>query len=93
VDTEKGRGNKTCGVIKILRRIYGPYIDSNTGEWRIRHNNELKNLFQKPDIISEINRRRSMWARHAWRKEGSFIKAVIKENPTGKRPLGRLRLR
>jgi hypothetical protein len=43
---------------KILRRIYGPYIDSDTGECRIRHNNELNNLFQKPDIISEINRRR-----------------------------------
>ncbi|KAL4103846.1 hypothetical protein QTP88_019181 [Uroleucon formosanum] len=77
---------------KILRRIYGPCIDSETGEWRIRHNDELKNLFQKPDIISEINRRRLMWAGHAWRKEGSFIKAVIKENPTGKRPLGRPRL-
>ncbi|CAH1722426.1 unnamed protein product [Aphis gossypii] len=78
---------------KILRRIYGPCIDSDTGEWRIRHNDELKNLFQKPDIISEINRRRLMWAGHAWRKEGSFIKAVIKENPTWKRPLGRPRLR
>ena len=78
---------------KILRRIYGPYIDSDTGEWRVCHNDELKNLFQKPDINAEINRRRLMWAGHAWRKEGSFIKAVIKENPTGKRPLGRPRLR
>jgi hypothetical protein len=72
---------------KIVRKIYGPclsYIDSDTVEWRIRHNDKLKNLFQKPDIISEINRRRLMWAGHAWRKEGSFIKAVIKENPTGK---------
>ncbi|VVC36480.1 Reverse transcriptase domain [Cinara cedri] len=70
---------------KILRRIYGPCIDSDTREWTIRHNDELKNLYQKPDIISEINRRRLMWAGHAWRKEGSFIKAVIKENPAGKR--------
>jgi hypothetical protein len=50
-------------------------------------------LFQKSDIISEINRRRLMWAGCVWRKEGSLIKAVIKENPTGKRPLGRPRLR
>jgi hypothetical protein len=78
---------------KILRKIYGPYIDSDTGEWRIRHNDELKNLFQKPDIISEINRRILMWAGYAWMKESSFVKAVIKENPTGKRPLGRARLR
>jgi hypothetical protein len=34
-----------------------------------------------------------MWAGHAWRKEGYFIKMVIKENPIGKRPLGRSRLR
>ncbi|VVC43149.1 Hypothetical protein CINCED_3A008861 [Cinara cedri] len=33
-----------------------------------------------------------MWAGHDWRKEGSFIKAVIKENLTGKIPLGRPRL-
>lgn len=32
-----------------------------------------------------------MWAGHAWRKEGSFIEVVIKENPIGKRSLGRQR--
>lgn len=78
---------------KILRRIYGPCVDSATGEWRIRHNDELKNLFQRPDIITEITRKRLRWAGHAWRKEGSFIKAVIEGNPIGKRPLGRPRLR
>lgn len=26
---------------KILRRIFGPYKDSQTGEWRKRHNQEL----------------------------------------------------
>ena len=43
---------------KILRRIYGPCIDSDTGEWRISHNDELKNLFQKPNIIAEITGRK-----------------------------------
>lgn len=33
-----------------------------------------------------------MWTGHACRKEGSFTKAVIKENPIKKRPLGRPRL-
>lgn len=77
---------------KILRIIYGSYIDSDTGEWRIRHNEKLKNSFQKPDIISEITRRRLIWAGHVWRKKGSFIKEVIKKDPIGKRPLGILRL-
>jgi len=50
---------------KILRRIYRPCMDSDTGEWRMRHNDELKNLFQKPVIITEITRKRLMWAGHA----------------------------
>lgn len=28
---------------KILRTIYGPCIDSDTAEWKICHNDELKN--------------------------------------------------
>jgi len=38
-------------------------------------------------------KRRLMWAGPAWRKEGSLIKTVINEDPIGKRPLGRPRLR
>lgn len=30
---------------------------------------------------------------HAWRREGSFIKTVVKENSPGKRPLSRSHLR
>lgn len=53
----------------------------------------MKNdLFQKPDII-EMIRKILMLAGHAWRKEGLFIKTVIKENPFGKRSLGTPRLR
>lgn len=33
-----------------------------------------------------------MWAGHAWRKKDLFIIAVIKEDPIGKRRLGRPRL-
>lgn len=65
---------------KILSRIFGPYIDSDTGEWKIRHDEELKNLFQRPEIITEIMKRRLMWTGHAWRKEGSLVKTVIKED-------------
>lgn len=50
--------------------------------WRI--------CFKKTDINSKI-KGALMWASHAWRKEGSFIKAVIKEDPIEKRPLGRPR--
>lgn len=32
-------------------------------------------------------------AGHAWRKQGSLIRQIIEEDPIGKRPLGRPRLR
>ncbi|KAL4084268.1 hypothetical protein QTP88_028093 [Uroleucon formosanum] len=78
---------------KILRRVFGPCKDDQTGEWRKRHNQELQNLFQRPDITKEISVRRLRWAGHAWRKQGSIIRTVIENNPAGKRPLGRPRLR
>jgi len=33
------------------------------------------------------------WAGHVWRKPDAIIKTVLQENPRGKRPLGRPRLR
>jgi len=36
---------------KILRSIFGPCIDSHTGEWRIRYNVEIRELYQKPNIV------------------------------------------
>jgi len=78
---------------KILRRIYGPCFDSRTQEWRIRTNEELQNLFQRSCISNEIKKRRLLWAGHAWRKKDAMINTVIREEPKGKRPLGRPRLR
>ncbi|XP_050431103.1 uncharacterized protein LOC126839731 [Adelges cooleyi] len=60
--------------VKILRRIFRPCIDENTGEWRIRKKEELKQLYQMPDIIRETKKRRLQWVGHAWRKEGTLIR-------------------
>lgn len=69
---------------KILRRFYGPCIDS--GHWgtdRIQHNYELERL---------------MWAGHVWsRGRVYYLKTVIKKNPVGKIhvkkiPLGKYRV-
>ncbi|VVC30294.1 eIF3G, RNA recognition motif,RNA recognition motif domain,Eukaryotic translation initiation factor 3 [Cinara cedri] len=78
---------------KVLRRIYGAYFDVLTNEWRKLHNEELQSLFQRPDILKEIKKRRLVWAGHAWRKHDSLIRRVIEKNPVGRRPLGRPRLR
>jgi hypothetical protein len=56
---------------KILWKIYGPCINEPTGEWRIRKNKELQNLYQRPSIKEDITKRRLKWAGHSWRKTGS----------------------
>jgi len=78
---------------KVLRRIYGPCLETGTKEWRIRTNEEVYNLFQRPSISREVAKRRLMWAGHAWRKKDAMIHTVIKEDPKGKIPLGRPHLR
>ncbi|KAE9521507.1 hypothetical protein AGLY_018106 [Aphis glycines] len=78
---------------KILRRIYEPCRDLQTGEWRKRHNEELHHLYNRPYIVKEIKRRRFEWAGHVWRKPDALTKTVLQENPRGKRPLGRPRMR
>ncbi|KAL4100807.1 hypothetical protein QTP88_020836 [Uroleucon formosanum] len=78
---------------KVLRKIYGPVFDNQRNEWRKLHNYEIQMQFQRPDIIKEITKRRLMWGGHAWRKQGSLVRLVIEEEPIGKRPLGRPRLR
>ncbi|VVC44605.1 Reverse transcriptase domain [Cinara cedri] len=78
---------------KVLRKMYGAYYDVLANEWRKLHNEEVQSLFQRPDILKEIKKRRLVWAGHAWRKHDSLIRRVIEENPVGRRPLGRPRLR
>jgi hypothetical protein len=38
---------------KILRRIYGPVQDN--GQWRIRYNKELYELYCETDLVTCIN--------------------------------------
>jgi hypothetical protein len=52
---------------KVLRRIFGPKKDEETGNWRKLHNDELHNLYSSPDIIRMIESRRLRWAGHVTR--------------------------
>jgi hypothetical protein len=36
---------------RVLRRIFGPKRDEETGSWRKLHNEELRNLYSSPCII------------------------------------------
>ena len=77
----------------IPRRIFGPKRDEN-GEWRRLHNEELHSLYRSPNIVGVIKSRRLRWAGHVARmEEGRSAFKILTGKPTGKRPLGRPRLR
>jgi hypothetical protein len=39
---------------RLLRRVFGPKREEETGGWRKLRNEELHNLYSSPDIISVI---------------------------------------
>jgi len=43
---------------RVPKRIFGPKRHEVTEEWRKLHNEELKDLYSSPNIISMINLRR-----------------------------------
>jgi hypothetical protein len=79
---------------KVLRKIFGPKRDEETGEWRILHNVELHTLYSSPDIVRLVKSRRLRWAGHVARMgEERGVFNVLVGKPDGKRPLGRPRRR
>jgi hypothetical protein len=51
----------------VFRRIFGPKRNEVTGEWRILHNEELRDLYSSPTIVRVIKSRRMRWAGHVAR--------------------------
>ena len=49
---------------KVLRKIFGPKRDDQTGKWRRLRNGELHDLYGKPDIMRIVKSRRLRWAGH-----------------------------
>jgi hypothetical protein len=54
---------------KVLRRIFGPKRDEVTGGWRKLRNEELRDLYSSPSIITIVKSRMMRWAGHVARTE------------------------
>jgi hypothetical protein len=52
---------------RVLRRIFGPKRDEVTGGWRKLHNEELRDLYSLPSIITIMKSRRMRWVGHVAR--------------------------
>ena len=92
--TKENERKLKCFERKVLRKIFGPYKDPRTEQFRPRTNNELTDLYEEPDIIKVIKAGRLRWAGHVHRQPDSrVIKMVWEQNPEGRRSLGRPRMR
>jgi hypothetical protein len=79
---------------KVLRRIFALKRDEVTGGWRKLHNEELRDLYSWPSIITIFKSRRTRWAGHVARRgEERNAYRLLVGKPEGKRPLGRPRRR
>ena len=77
---------------KLLRKIYGPVHEQNT--WRIRTNEELRDLYKDQHLVGAIKRRSLEWVGHVWQMEWDrAIKRILEDKPEGRRKVGRQRLR
>ena len=76
----------------ILRRIWGPVMDDEAGEWRRHHNHELIALSGLPPITNIIRSHRLRWAGHVSRMEDrQLVKEMMVGRPLGTRLLSRPR--
>ncbi|KAL4119565.1 hypothetical protein QTP88_012370 [Uroleucon formosanum] len=83
--------------VTLIRSIilYGTVVKycrqkSDESKLRVFERKVLRRIYGP--CLKEI-RRRLEWAGHVWRKPDAMTKTVLQDNPRGKRPLGRPRMR
>lgn len=45
----------------MLRRIFGPVKDRTTGEWRVRRNRELDEMYNDDGIVRVMQMNKARW--------------------------------
>jgi hypothetical protein len=66
--------------------------DEVTGEWRKLHNDELRDLYSSPSIITIVKSKRMKWAGHVARMgEKRYAYTLLVGKPEGRKPIGRQR--
>jgi len=73
---------------KVLRQIFGPRRNQNTGEYERRKNKEVISMLEDSDIIVTIKSKRISWAGHVWRGQEQTIGEITYWKPKSKIPLG-----
>jgi len=74
---------------KVLRKIYVPVRNEVTEDYERKKNTNLESLYRVIQNEFFLKVRRLVWACHVWQAEGSIIRKVLINNPTGKRPRGK----
>jgi len=78
---------------KVLRTIYGPIFNPETQTYERRSNENVKYLYNKPDILYFIRKKRLELFGHAWKANGLLFKNVLINKINKTRPLGRPKTR
>lgn len=77
---------------KVLRKIFGPVKEGDL--WRIRTNEEIRLLYNEPDLVTSVKMRRIGWLGHVQRMEEERLpRKALTEHPGGRRRRGRPRKR
>jgi hypothetical protein len=76
----------------VFRCIFG--AKQENGTWRKRHNYELYEILNKPNIFNYIKVKRLAWAGHLVRVNNDrTLKKIFNTKPDGARSVGRPKLR